>query len=122
MHVLSTQLGFTKEQVIEFGKITGDSGPVHSIDMIVQGGLIISCLPKILNDIMTRDNLHAGYTHSVSMILEARFRNKLPADKLVTVEFTYEDPAKLISKLNWRVYSENTEYCFGKWVIYKSKH
>jgi hypothetical protein len=55
------------------------------------------------------------------MILEARFRTKLPADKLVTVDFTYEDPAKLISKLKWRVYSENTEYCFGKWVIYKSK-
>jgi hypothetical protein len=122
MRVLSTQLQFSKEQVIEFGKITGDSGPVHSIDLMVQGGLIISCLPKILNDIMTRDNLHEGYTHSVSMILEAKFRTKLPADKLVTVDFTYEDPAKLISKLNWRVYSSDIEYCFGKWVIYKSKH
>ena len=122
MHVLTTQLNFTKEQVLEFGKITGDSGPVHSIDLNVQGGLIISCLPKILNDIMTRDNLHQGYTHSVSMILEARFRNKLPAEKMVTVDFTYEGPAKLISKLKWRVYSENTEYCFGRWVIYKSRH
>jgi len=121
MHVLSTQLKFTKEQVFEFGKITGDSGPVHSVDLMVQGGLIISCLPKILNDIMTRDNLHEGYTHSVSMILEAKFRNKLPADKLVTVNFTYEDPAKLISRLNWRVYNEDIEYCFGRWVIYKSR-
>jgi hypothetical protein len=122
MRVLSTQLQFSKEQVIEFGKITGDSGPVHSVDLMVQGGLIISCLPKILNDIMTRDNLHEGYTHSVSMILEAKFRNKLPADKLVTVDFTYEDPGKLISKLNWRVYCEKTEYCYGRWIIYKSKH
>jgi hypothetical protein len=121
MHVLSTQLKVTKEQVFEFGKITGDSGPVHSVDLMVQGGLIISCLPKILNDIITRDNLHEGYTHSVSMILEAKFRNKLPADKLVTVNFTYEDPAKLISRLNWRVYNEDIEYCFGKWVIYKSR-
>lgn len=122
MHVLTTQLNFTKEQVLEFGKITGDSGPVHSIDLNVQGGLIISCLPKILNDIMTRDNLHQGYTHSVSMILEAKFRNKLPAEKMVTVDFTYEGPANLISKLKWRVYSENTEYCFGRWVIYKSRY
>lgn len=120
MNVLSTQLKFTREQVSEFGKITGDSGPVHSIDLMVQGGLIISCLPKILNDIMTRDNLHQGYTHSVSMILEARFRNKLPVEKMVTVDFTYKDPAKLISKLKWRVYTEDTEYCFGRWVIYKS--
>jgi hypothetical protein len=121
MHILSTQLKFTKEQVLEFGKITGDSGPIHSIDLIVQGGLIISCLPKILNDIMTRDNIDEGYTHSVSMILEAKFRNKLPADTLVTVDFIREDTTKLISRLSWRVYSVDTEYCFGKWVIYKAK-
>lgn len=122
MHVLSAQIHFPKEQVLEFGKITGDSGPVHSVDLMVQGGLIISCLPKILNDIMTRDNLHEGYTHSVSMIVEAKFRTKLPADKIVTIDFTYQDPAKLISKLTWRVHNENTEYCFGKWVIHKSKN
>jgi hypothetical protein len=118
---VSTQLKFTKEQVLEFGKITGDSGPIHSIDLIVQGGLIISCLPKILNDIMTRDNINEGYTHSVSMILEAKFRNKLPADTLVTVDFIREDTTKLISRLSWRVYSVDTEYCFGKWVIYKAE-
>jgi len=121
MHILSTQLKFTKEQILEFGKITGDSGPIHSIDLIVQGGLIISCLPKILNDIMTRDNIDEGYTHSVSMILEAKFRNKLPADTLVTVDFIREDTTKLISRFSWRVYSVDTEYCFGKWVIYKAK-
>jgi hypothetical protein len=121
MHIVSTQLKFTKEQVLEFGKITGDSGPIHSIDLIVQGGLIISCLPKILNDIMTRDNINEDYTYSVSMILEAKFRNKLPADTLVTVDFIREDTTKLISRLSWRVYSVDTEYCFGKWVIYKAK-
>jgi len=121
MYIMSTQLKFPKEQVIEFGKITGDSGPIHNIDLIVQGGLIISCLPKILNDIMTRDNIDEGYTHSVSMILEAKFRNKLPADTLVTVDFIHEDPTKSISRLSWRVYSVDTEYCFGKWVIYKAK-
>jgi hypothetical protein len=118
---VSTQLKFTKEQVLEFGKITGDSGPIHSIDLIVQGGLIISCLPKILNDIMTRDNINEDYTYSVSIILEAKFRNKLPADTLVTVDFIREDTTKLISRLSWRVYSVDTEYCFGKWVIYKAK-
>ena len=121
MHIVSTQLKFTKEQVLEFGKITGDSGPIHSIDLIVQGGLIISCLPKILNDIMTRDNINEDYTYSVSIILEAKFRNKLPADTLVTVDFIREDTTKLISRLSWRVYSVDTEYCFGKWVIYKAK-
>lgn len=121
MYSLSATISFSKDQIREFGRITGDDGPVHSVDEVVQGGLIISCLPKILGDIMTRDNLHSGYTHSVSMILEAKFRTKLPADKLVTVEFRYENPRTVVSKLNWRVFDNDTEYCYGCWVIYKSK-
>ncbi len=121
MYCISTQLSFSEQQVEEFGRITGDNGPVHSEDKMVQGGLIISCLPKILNDIMTRDNLHEGYTHSVSMILEAKFRNKLPANKLITVEFTYTQPKALVSKMNWRVFDNDVEYCYGRWVIYKSR-
>ena len=121
MYSLSAQISFSSEQVKEFGRITGDNGPVHSVDNKVQGGLIVSCLPKILNDIMTRDDLHEGYTHSVSMILEAKFRNKLPADHVVTVDFTYEDPKAKVSKLKWRLYDDSVEYCFGRWVIYKSR-
>jgi hypothetical protein len=121
MYCLTTQISFSQKQVIEFGRITGDNGPVHSQDLVVQGGLIVSCLPKILNDIMTRDDLHEGYTHSVSAVLEAKFRNKLPADKIVTVSFEYANPSAKISKLNWRLYDDNLEYCSGFWVIYKSR-
>lgn len=121
MYSISDQISFSQNQVDEFGKLTGDDGPVHSVNGVVQGFLIISSLPKILNNIMTRDNLHAGYTHSVSMILEAKFRNKLPAGKTVTVEFTYENPKAIISKMNWRLFDDQQEYCYGKWVIFKTK-
>lgn len=121
MYSLSTKISFNEAQIDDFARVTGDGGPVHSEDRIVQGGLIVSCLPKILNDIMTRDNLHEGYTHSVSMILEAKFRTKLPANKMVEVKFTYENPKALVSKMNWFVSDENTEYCYGRWVIYKSR-
>ncbi len=122
MHCLTTQISFSTEQVLEFGRITGDDGPVHSEDLVVQGGLIVSCLPKILNDIMTRDNLHEGYTHTVSAVLEAKFRNKLPANKLVNIDFTYENPGTKISKLNWKLYDSELEYCNGFWVLYKSRN
>ncbi len=122
MYRLTTSIKFTQEQVLEFGRITGDDGPVHSRDLVVQGGLIVSCLPKILNDIMTRDNLHEGYTHSVSAVLEAKFRNKLPADKLVNIDFEYQSPKSKVSKLNWRLYDDELEYCIGFWVIYKSRN
>ena len=121
MYSLTDKISFSLSQIQEFGRVTGDNGPVHSVDGVVQGGLIIGCLPKILNDIMTRDNLHAGYTHSVSMILEAKFRTKLPAGRLVTVEFTYEDPKAIVSKMKWRLFDDESEYCYGRWVIYKSK-
>jgi hypothetical protein len=121
MHSLTDKISFSLDQIREFGRVTGDDGPVHSTHGIVQGGLIISCLPKILNNIMTRDNLHEGYTHSVSMILEAKFRNKLPADKIITVEFTYENPKAIVSKMKWRLFDNEAEYCHGRWIIYKSR-
>jgi hypothetical protein len=121
MYSLTDKISFGLDQIREFGRVTGDNGPVHSVDGIVQGGLIIGCLPKILNDIMTRDNLHAGYTHSVSMILEAKFRTKLPAGKVATIEFTYEDPKAIVSKMRWRLFDDQFEYCYGRWIIYKSK-
>ncbi len=121
MYSLTNQISFELDQIHEFGRITGDNGPVHSVHGIVQGGLIISCLPKILDEIMTRDNLHSGYTHSVSMILEAKFRTKLPAGRTVTVEFTYQNPTAVVSKMNWRLFDKDVEYCYGRWVIHKSK-
>lgn len=115
-------ISFSSEQVKSFGEITGDNGPVHRVDNVVQGGLIISSLPKFLSDIMTRDNLHTGYTHSKSIILEAKFRNKLFANYPVNVEFLYNNNKSLVSKLNWRIYDSNMEYCHGYWVIHKSKN
>ena len=111
---------FTLEQVQDFGRITGDDGPVHSVQGIVQGGFIISMLPKWLNQLLAEHNLLTGMDHSVSMILEAKFRNKLAANTLANVSFSYSEPGVTVSKLNWRVYDDSREYCFGKWVIHKS--
>ena len=121
MFNLTTTVSFSKEQVINFAKITGDDGPVHTDNLVVQGGLIVSSLPKILTEVLDRDNLNDGYTHSVSMILEAKFRNKLPAEKTVNIDFIYQDPKSKISKLKWKVHDSGVEYCSGRWVIYKSR-
>jgi len=121
MFTLSTTVAFSRKQIEEFGRVTGDDGPVHTVDGIVQGGLIISSLPKIFTEILDRDGLNEGYTYSVSMIMNAKFRKKLPADTTVSVDFSYQDPKSKISKLTWRVYRETTEYCSGNWVIYKAR-
>jgi len=111
---------FTLEQVQDFGRITGDNGPVHSVHGIVQGGFILSMLPLWLNQLLADNDLLNGMDHSVSMILEAKFRNKLAAHTHALVSFTYTEPGISVSKLNWRVYDDQREYCFGKWVIHKS--
>ncbi len=110
----------TLDQVKQFGELTGDNGPVHSVDGVVQGGFILSMLPKWLNQIIKDNDLGTGLEQSVSMILNAKFRNKLPSNKLVTVRFGYDVAGKTISKLEWNVFDNEIEYCFGNWVIYKS--
>lgn len=121
MYSLSKEISFTRNQINEFGILTGDNGPIHSIDGIVQGGLIVSCLPKILTDLLAQANINEGkvYASSVSMKLESRFRTKLPADKLVTVEFTFQNPKAIVSKIVWKIYDETSEYCSGKWIVRK---
>jgi hypothetical protein len=121
MQSISTSILFSQEQVNDFGRLTGDDGPVHSKEGIVQGGLILSCLPKYFKNLMIEKKLMGGYIYSVSMILEAKFRTKLPAGRVVTIEFTYEDPKSIISKIRWRLFDDEFEYCYGRWVIYKSK-
>lgn len=113
-------VSFTREQVQQFGEITGDNGPVHSIDGIVQGGFILSMLPLWLNQIIKDNDLGRGLERSVSMMLDAKFRNKLQSNKLVKVSFSYDVAGNTISKMEWRVFDNDTEYCFGKWVIHKS--
>ena len=116
----SIPIQFTKEQVVDFGRLTGDDGPVHSIDGVVQGGFILSMLPKWLNQIIAEHDLGTGLERSVSIILDVKFRNKLQSGKSVKVSFGYDVAGKTISKLEWRLFDNEKEYCSGKWVIHKS--
>jgi hypothetical protein len=113
-------VSFTLDQVQQFGELTGDNGPVHSVDGVVQGGFILSMLPKWLNKVIEDNNLGRGLERSVSMILDVKFRNKLQSDKLIKISFSYDVAGQTISKLEWRLFDNEKEYCSGKWVIHKS--
>ena len=110
---------FTLEQVKQFGELTGDNGPVHSVDGVVQGGFILSMLPQWLK--LTKDGQEfiKGPKQAVSIMLDVKFRNKLIADQKAFVKFTYT-PSIKFTKLNWEVYDNEKEYCSGNWVIHKS--
>jgi hypothetical protein len=110
---------FTFDQVIEFGKFTGDDGPVHSVDGVVQGGLILSMLPKWIVTVMANNNLQR-MPNAVSVILESKFRNKLKSEQPATVSFEFKVGPRSSSKVNWRVFDDNLEYCSGYWIIHKS--
>jgi hypothetical protein len=110
----------TKEQVDEFGRLTGDNGPVHSIDGVVQGGFIISMLPQWLKQTYDGQNFVAGPKRAVSMMLETKFRNKLMSNHPAKVTFTCNNPGSMLSKINWTVHDDLVEYCSGKWIIHKS--
>jgi hypothetical protein len=110
---------FTFDQVIEFGKFTGDDGPVHSIDGVVQGGFILSMLPKWMVIVLKENNIQR-MPNAVSMMLESKFRNKLKSNKHATVSFEFDVSPKSLSKINWKVFDDDLEYCSGNWIIHKS--
>jgi hypothetical protein len=111
---------FTKEQIDNFGNLTGDNGPVHSIDGIVQGGFIISMLPQWLKQTKDGTEFSKSSKQAVSLLLDTKFRNKLPAHTPAKITFTYNEPGTTFSKISWAVHDDTIEYCSGKWIIYKS--
>lgn len=118
MHIVP--ISFTQEEVNNFGRLTGDAGPVHSIDGVVQGGFIISCLPKWLKQV--EGNPISGYEHSVSAMMDVKFRKKLPVNTPVFIEFMFNDVGRKIGKILWRVFDSDSTYCNGEWIVYKVKH
>ncbi len=121
MHSISTQISFSQNQVDEFGRLSGDDGPIHSVHGVVQSGLIVGSLPKCFRKLMIENKLLEGYTHNVSVILEAKFRKKLYVDTMVTVEFTYNTLDTNNLHLEWQVFDDQTRYCNGMWIVHKSK-
>lgn len=119
MQTVELPIIFTQEQVDDFGRITGDDGPVHSIDGIVQGGFILSSLPRWLKELPVSPV--KGHERSVSVMLDSKFRNKLPVDTPATVSFTFSGTNGSVGKMKWRIFSGDIEYCSGNWLVLKVK-
>ncbi len=118
-HVFELPVSFTFEQVLQFGELTGDNGPVHSVDGVVQGGFILSVLPKWVDTVVEQHNIRR-LARAASVILESKFRNKLESGKNVIVSFELESLNGSLSKINWRIFDSEKEYCSGKRIIHKS--
>jgi hypothetical protein len=112
-------ISFTFEQVRQFGELTGDNGPVHSVDGVVQGGFILSMLPQWLKNTNDGQEFIKGSKQAVSIMLDVKFRNKLIADQKAVVKFTYT-PSTKFTKILWEIYDNEKEYCSGNWIIHKS--
>ena len=110
---------FTFDQVIAFGNLTGDNGPVHSKDGVVQGGYILSMLPQWLKDTMDGKEFIKGSKHAVSIMLDVKFRNKLNSNQNAFVRFKYS-PGSKFTKIFWEIYDHEKEYCSGNWIIHKN--
>lgn len=120
MQTVELPIIFSQEQVDDFGRITGDDGPVHSVDGIVQGGFIISSLPRWLKQLPISPV--KGHERSVSVMLDVKFRNKLPVDTPAIVSFSFSGTAGSVGKMTWRIFSHNLEYCSGSWLVLKVKN
>lgn len=120
MPTYTVPIKITKQQVIEFGRITGDDGPVHTVTGVVQGGFILSMLPQWLKLTEDGQNFIQGPKQAVSVMLETKFRNKLLADTDAKITFECNNPGSQLSKIAWRVHDDQREYCSGNWIIHKT--
>lgn len=110
----------TKNQVDQYGELTGDNGAIHSKFGVVQGGLILGMLPKWLsNTDEGKKFLGTGKT-AVGMILNSKFRRRLQADVPVKINFSYDIIKDTTTRIFWRLYDSEKEYCSGEWVIHKA--
>lgn len=110
----------TFDQVKQFGLLTGDNGPIHSELGIVQGGLILSMLPNWLGQIECDSEPDTGNTFSVSAMHTAKFKNKLPSDTWVKINFSHNGLNKRATKIFWRIYDDQIDYCAGEWLVCKT--
>jgi hypothetical protein len=120
MKTATVPIHFTKEQVDNFGKLTGDNGPIHSVQGVVQGGFILSMLPQWLTQTPIGIEFIQDSKQAMSVMLDSKFRNKLMAGDQAEITFTFGNTESMLSKINWKVHKGAHEYCSGKWVIYKS--
>jgi hypothetical protein len=117
--IVELPISFTFDQVIAFGNLTGDNGPIHSIDGVVQGGFILSMLPQWLKDTSDGQEFIKGSKRAVSLMLDVKFRKKLIVNQKVLVKFIYT-PNNKFTKILWKIYDTDNEYCSGNWIIHKS--
>lgn len=105
----------TKQQVLDFANLTGDNIPLHTVNGVVQGGLILSMLPHWSNIAIDLGYFTNIPKKLVTVKMECNFKNKLYCDKEVNITFNYSSKLKL-SKINWSIH-DTVEYCSGNWIL-----
>lgn len=108
----------TKQQILDFANLTGDDSAIHTVEGVVQGGLILSMLPKWFCAAKEDGRFTQSLEDSITIKMNSRFTNPFFADDKVHITFNY-NPLKLgMSKITWTIH-DYIEHCSGEWIVIK---
>ena len=107
----------TKQQVIDFGNITGDNGSRHIVEGIVQAGLITSLIYDWSVEAAKLYSFSEVPLNTVTTKLTSKYKNVLYCDDPVNITFTYYKPKLKTYRIDWVIH-DDIEYCNGSWFLY----
>lgn len=119
----SIPIEFSISDVRRFAEITGDRGDIHVKHGVVQGGYIISCLPKWLEQTKLSNismNIIPSYDVVSMAMTDVKFRKPLHVDMPATITFEVIKGGVNINKLSWSIAVDSTEHCCGDWILHRA--
>ena len=118
--ISTSKYSFTFAEVLAFGALTQDNQPIHSIEGIVQAGLVLATLPKFgflapeIREILTTGAMTVG--------IESKFRHPIRVHKTLITTFTVDKITGPMLKLHFTITCDDNVCCEGIWKVLKTQN
>lgn len=117
--IATSTYSFTFAEILAFGVITQDNQPIHSIEGIVQAGLVLATLPKFgflapeIRAILTQGAMTVG--------IESKFRCPIRAHDALIITFSVDKITGPMLKLLFTITCKDIICCEGIWKVLKTQ-
>lgn len=115
--IATSNYTFTFAEVLAFGIVTQDNQPIHSIEGIVQAGLVLATLPKF--GFLAPEVREILATGAMTVGIESKFRRPIRVFETLIITFEVDNPGSKLLKLQFKIAHNDTICCDGIWKILK---
>lgn len=117
--ISTSAYSFTFAEILAFGTITHDNQPIHSVQGIVQAGLVLATLPKFgflapeIREILTQGAMTVG--------IDSKFRHPIRAQDALTITFKVDKIIGPMLKLHFTINCKDIICCEGIWKVLQTQ-